>query len=235
MNDNKNNIWSQAPFNPSAGFKEIGNPASKIAEIGGVIVRLTGDNYAYGGIDSNTDSRGAAYSIALEKSHTDLLKAGQLFEELSSKYSINHVGFAPFLAESNGLPTPGVVSSRVDGRVFGESTISELSGEPKVAAGKLANKLIDYLEDKSESGEPFLTDIFRIDQFTYDVQNDEFVLHDMDIYMSNNNLYIVNAIPHIREFAVVALPKDDYEIWNKRAKELEKLEVDYEYDMDEDF
>ena len=231
MNGNKNNIWSNAPFNQSAGFKEVSNPASKIAEIGGAIVRLTGDNYAYGSLDS----KGAAYDIALEKSHADLLKAGQLFDELENKYNINHVGFAPFLTESKGLPTPGVVSKRVDGKVFGESTVSELSEAPKVATGKLADKLIDYLEDKAESGEPFLTDIFRIDQFTFDAQNDEFVLHDMDIYMSNNNLYIVNAIPHIREFAVVALHEDDYEMWNKRAMELEKLEVDHEYAMDEDF
>ncbi len=108
-----------------------------------------------------------------------------LYSELESAYSIKTAGFYPSVTQTNrGGAETMIVSNRVEGRGFTSNDM--LPDDIKPAAAKLFDNLSAYISSKRTQNQPFLSDIFGIEQYVYDEKQQDFVLVDTDPYYGEN-------------------------------------------------
>lgn len=121
----------------------------------------------------------------------------ELFSELSSDYGINVPVQFVVASDENKIPSLYILTDRVNSSPDDESSDATKS---KMAAGmaSIFSSLVAYFENKYASGEEFLCDIARIEQYAYGTRADSTVadwyLVDTDPYFTTHKEILLDEV-----------------------------------------
>lgn len=155
------------------------------------------------------------------EAHARLLQTKKLLEELPDKYGIDVVDFYPIVGHKQGRNIGSiVVSNFIDGKKFGVNRLAEqLTDEEQRAAVSLLYRLTNYVKDKHNKQEPFLSDIGSIEQYMYNPETANFVMNDPEAKYGEGYAAEGMMLSNMSLWAKGLLPHDEFVEWHSDAIE----------------
>lgn len=173
----------------------------------GTVIKTTGD-FEY-------DDEGYAYSGEELKNETvkGLRKAKQLFRELTDDYKVKTAGFEPVMGHTYERNVGAIyVTAKIAGESY--SPTDTIPDDKLPAAQQLLKRLTRYLLDKHTEEGQFLSDIGSIEQYVFDPESQDFVLVDIDPYISQGYKAEGNMLSNMSIWATRVLQPEEFEAWH---------------------